>query len=184
MRATLGWKKISITVGEVVSATADAIVSCANRRLMPENGLDAALHKAAGPPVQKELKQKYPTGCAVGSAVLTHAGFLQSQFVIHAVGPQWFDGKHNEAELLRATYLKSLELASEMSCVSIAFPAISVGTYKYPIADAAKIALLAVRDYDFPNQLPSDIQFFLHTTELLKAFEQAMKQIHEYEIEI
>lgn len=184
MRATVGWKTVKLTVGDITQQPADAIVNCANRRLIGGSGVDGAIHRAAGPAVMKETKLKYPNGCPVGSAVLSHAGFLPAQFVIHAVGPQWQLGEAEEDKLLRSAYLKCLELASEMSCVSISFPAISTGQYHYPIPEAAIVALEAIRDYEHPSQLPNDIRIVLHTSEILKQFEQAMKKTKGYDIEI
>ncbi len=184
MRATLGDRKIRLSVGDITQESADAIVNAANRRLIGGSGVDGAIHKAAGPAVMKETKQKYPDGCPVGSAVISHAGFIQARFIIHAVGPQYRGGEYEEREQLRSAYLKSLELAAEHSCVSIAFPAISTGAYGYPMAEAATVALEAIRDFSHYSGLPSDIRLVLFNSETLKTFEAALKKIKDYVVEV
>ena len=82
----------------------------------------------------------------MGEAVITTAGELPAQFVIHTVGPVWNQGKSGEAEKLRACYLNALSLASDHQIKTIAFPNISTGVYRYPKAEAAQVAIQAVKD--------------------------------------
>ena len=85
--------------------------------------------------------------CATGSAVVTGAGRLPAQYVIHAVGPVYRDGKRGEPELLASCYRTSLRLAEEKGAKSVTFPSISTGVYGYPMAEAATVALTTVSDY-------------------------------------
>ena len=94
-----------------------------------------------------ETDAKYPDGCPTGSAVISGAGNLPAKYVIHAVGPVWSGGKRGEAELLAGAYRRSLELAVENGCRSIALPALSTGAYRYPMDQAARVALATAIDF-------------------------------------
>jgi O-acetyl-ADP-ribose deacetylase len=184
MRATIGNRLVSLSVGDISQECADAIVNAANRSLIGGSGVDGAIHRAAGAGVMRETKTRYPQGCPVGSAVISQAGFLHAQYIIHAVGPLWRGGDYQEAELLRSAYLKSLELAAEHSCMSVAFPAIATGAYGYPVSQAAEIALTAVRDFEHASELPTEIHFVLFSNEVCQVFEGALRKIQGYAVEV
>lgn len=107
-------------------------------------GVDGAIHRAAGPELVAACRAL--GGCPTGEARLTLGYGLRARYVIHTVGPVWSGGTHGEPELLRRCYLRSLRLAAERDVRSIAFPAISTGAYRYPIEQAAAIAVAAVRE--------------------------------------
>lgn len=92
-------------------------------------------------------------GCATGQAVITTAGNLPAQYVIHTVGPVWNGGGNNEEVLLADCYRNSLRLALEKEAQSIAFPGISTGIYQFPKEKAARIAVREVKA--FLEQHPS-----------------------------
>jgi len=94
-----------------------------------------------------ELRATYPDGCATGGAVITGAGNLPARWVFHAVGPRWGGGSHGEADLLASAYRASLRLADDTKVVSIAFPAISLGIYGYPLAEGAATAVRTVAEH-------------------------------------
>src|SRR5207245_9498599 len=121
------------------------IVTGANSAPAGGGGVDGAIHRAGGPSIMRELREKYPRGCPTGSAVPTTAGNLPARWVIHAVGPIWRGGGHGERELLASAYRVSLEEASRLGAGSVTFPAISCGVYGYPLDEAAHVALDAVR---------------------------------------
>ena len=146
---TAGGGRAELTVGDITKIAVDAIVNAANSALAGGGGVDGAIHRAGGPSVMKELDEirKRTGGCPTGSAVVTGAGQLPAKFVFHAVGPVYRDGQHGEPDLLRSCYSACLELAKERSLASISFPSISTGVYGYPVAEAADIAIGAVRDW-------------------------------------
>jgi O-acetyl-ADP-ribose deacetylase (regulator of RNase III) len=147
MSATIGECRLDLEVGDITLQEVDAIVNAANQHLAGGGGVDGAIHRRGGPEIMADTRRRYPKGCPTGSAVISMGGKLGARFVIHAVGPRWSDGKHGEPDLLRTAYLKSLELAAQQDCRSIALPALSTGAYGYPMGAASKVALTAAIEF-------------------------------------
>jgi O-acetyl-ADP-ribose deacetylase (regulator of RNase III) len=80
-------------------------------------------------------------GCKTGDAKITRGYRLPARHVIHAVGPVWHGGSHGEAEALASCYRRAIELCQRHGLVSVAFPAISTGVYRFPTDRAAHIAV-------------------------------------------
>jgi O-acetyl-ADP-ribose deacetylase (regulator of RNase III) len=127
-----------VVVADITTLDVDAIVNAANSGLSGGGGVDGAIHRAAGPELAPAARAAGP--CPTGHAVMT-AGFrLPARQVIHAVGPVWMGGLHDEDELLARCYLRSLQLAGDAALASIAFPCISTGAFGVPRERAARIA--------------------------------------------
>ena len=118
--------------GDITSEETDAIVNAANSHLLGGGGVDGAIHRRGGPTIKAETDAKYPEGCPTGSAAISKGGNLKARYVVHAVGPVWRGGQRGEAELLAGAYRRSLELAVEHECRSIALPALSTGPTVIP----------------------------------------------------
>jgi O-acetyl-ADP-ribose deacetylase (regulator of RNase III) len=131
---------IELFQGDITKLEVDAIVNAANSRLAGGGGVDGAIHRAGGPAIMAECRKI--GSCPTGEAVITTAGKLQAQHVIHTVGPVYRGGASGEAKLLKNAYANSLNLAEKQGLQSIAFPSISTGVYGYPIEEASKIAIL------------------------------------------
>lgn len=137
--------KIEIMQGDITKVQVDAIVNAANNTLLGGFGVDGAIHRVGGNDILEACKKI--GGCETGEAVITTAGKLPARFVIHTVGPVWYDGKHQEAETLGASYRNSLKVAVDNHCKSIAFPNISTGAYGFPKPDAARIAVNTIKEF-------------------------------------
>ena len=146
------WDRIEIVLGDITRLEVDAIVNAANSSLLGGGGVDGAIHRAAGSGLLAECRTL--GGCAAGGAKITAGYNLRAAHVIHAVGPVWHDGAQDEAALLAACYASSLRLAREHGIGSIAFPAISCGVYRYPVDEAATIALRETLAFLEANELP------------------------------
>jgi O-acetyl-ADP-ribose deacetylase len=156
--------------GDITNERVDAIVNAANSSLLGGGGVDAAIHRAAGPELVAECRLL--GGCETGDAKATGAGRLAARHVIHTVGPVWQGGGHREPELLASCYRRSLELAAELGCRTVAFPAISTGIFGYPLEPAAQIAVAAVRDAAAP---PVElVRFVLFGDEAFEVFQRAI----------
>lgn len=142
--------KIELIQGDITKLNVDAIVNAANSSLLGGGGVDGAIHRAGGKAILNDcIAIRNRQGkCATGKAVITTAGNLPSQKVIHTVGPVWQDGKHQEPELLTNCYLNSIKLAEENGLTSIAFPNISTGVYRFPKKLAAQTAIKAIQSID------------------------------------
>ena len=149
MRAIIGNSVVELVVGDITNEESDAIVNAANSQLAGGGGVDGAIHRAAGPSVMEQTRQRYPEGCPTGEAVITDAGRLKAKYIIHTVGPIWRGGREGEEDYLRAAYRNSLQLAVEYGCKSVAFPAISTGVYGYPLDLASEVALTEIRQFLF-----------------------------------
>lgn len=138
---------IQLIKGDITKVRADAIVNAANTSLLGGGGVDGAIHRAGGSAILEACRaiRARQGGCAVGEAVITTAGKLPAQYVIHTVGPRWNKGQSEEEVRLRACYEASLALAEAHKLQSIAFPNISTGIYGFPKALAAPIAIEAVQ---------------------------------------
>jgi O-acetyl-ADP-ribose deacetylase (regulator of RNase III) len=134
---------IELVLGDITEQQVDAIVNAANPSLLGGGGVDGAIHRAGGPSILDECRLL--GGCEPGDVKPTSGGRLPARHVFHAVGPIWHGGNDAEAELLAACHRRAIELADELDCKSIAFPAISTGAYGYPVELAAQVAIAATK---------------------------------------
>lgn len=177
MQVTIGAARLELVLGDITDQDVDVIVNAANSRLAGGGGVDGAVHRRGGPSIMEATNKLFPEGCPTGSAVMTPAGDLLANYVIHAVGPVWNGGRHQEAELLASAYLRCLELAVEHGCESMAFPSLSTGAYRYPLPLAAKVALNTVAQHLHQHQQPHVVRFVLWGDESLEAFLQALAHL-------
>lgn len=142
-------KRVSVLQGDITKMEVDAIVNAANSSLMGGGGVDGAVHRAGGPIILEECRVivNRQGRCPAGQAVITSGGNMPARFVIHTVGPIWYGGKNNEAELLADAYRNSLKLAVKNGVKTIAFPNISTGVYSFPKQKAAVIATQTVLEF-------------------------------------
>jgi O-acetyl-ADP-ribose deacetylase (regulator of RNase III) len=179
MQVHIGACVLELVTGDITRQTTDAIVNAANSQLAGGGGVDGAIHRAGGPGIMAETRQRYPQGCPTGDAVITGAGQLPARYVIHAVGPIWHGGQHREAEQLASAYQKSLTVAVAHQCHSIAFPSLSTGAYGYPVALAAPTALTTVIAFLREHQQPSGVRFVLFDSGTYTAYATALGEMQD-----
>jgi O-acetyl-ADP-ribose deacetylase (regulator of RNase III) len=173
----IGDATIELVIGDITQDPADAIANAANEALRGGGGVDGAIHRAAGPGLLAELRERYPDGTPTGTAVATSGHQLPARWVLHAVGPVWRGGTHEEAEQLAGAYRSCLRLAVDLGARSLAFPAISMGIYGYPPHPAARIALATVAEHLREAGAPDVVRFVLYSEETYQRFADALAEI-------
>ncbi len=174
MQALISGKTLELVLGDITTQEADAIVNAANSGLRGGGGVDGAIHRAGGPEIMRECRRL--GGCPTGSACATTAGRLKARIVIHAVGPIWSGGGAGEAALLESAYRRSLEVAAGKSLASIAFPSLSTGAYRYPLEDAARIAVVTVASHLKGETSINKVSFVLFSDSAFAAFSHALSR--------
>jgi O-acetyl-ADP-ribose deacetylase len=168
---------IYLVLGDITTQRVDAIVNAANSSLLGGGGVDGAIHRAGGPAILaacRELRAgQYQEGLPAGQAVATTAGALPARWVIHTVGPVYSAGQ-DRSHLLASCYTESLRVAAELGAASVAFPAISTGVYRWPMADAARIAVRAV--HGSPDAERLAVRFVVFSDDALAAFTAALDE--------
>ena len=139
---------LELEQGDLTVQRVDAIVNAANRSLLGGGGVDGAIHRRGGPAILEACRRlrrtSLPDGLATGEAVATIAGDLPAAWVIHTVGPIYRQ-EDDPAALLARCHTSSLQVADEVGARTVAFPAVSTGVYGYPVDEAARVAIDAVR---------------------------------------
>lgn len=155
--------KINILHGDITAIRTGAIVNAANSSLLGGGGVDGAIHRKGGPEILSECMaiRNRQGGCKTGEAVITTAGLLPAEYVIHTVGPVWNGGRHDEDALLKSCYDNSLRLALEHQIRELSFPNISTGIYGFPKERAARIV------WEIFTNLPQEIHAQLDVINLV-----------------
>ena len=158
--------KLVILKGDITKLQVDAIVNAANERLQGGGGVDGAIGRVAGRKIYDECKaildERKITALPAGEAVITSAGKMEGvKHIIHTPGPRWYGGYKGEAQLLKNSYVNSLNLAKENDCKTVAFPSISTGIFGYPLEQAANIAISETVDMIKSGEYSPDMVIFI-----------------------
>jgi O-acetyl-ADP-ribose deacetylase (regulator of RNase III) len=167
-------RRLEIVRGDITEQAVDAIGNAANEALRGGGGVDGAIHRAAGPGLLAELRQRYPRGTPTGTAVASDGHDLPARWVLHAVGPIWRGGGQGEEQLLAGAYRHCLRLADELGATTVAFPAISMGIYGYPGPDGARVAVSTVAQHLRGETGISVVRFVLFSAETHDLFADAL----------
>ncbi|MCD6020318.1 MAG: O-acetyl-ADP-ribose deacetylase [Actinomycetia bacterium] len=166
--------RIVLVEGDITAQRVDAIVNAANPTLLGGGGVDGAIHRRGGPAILEACRRirstEWPDGLPTGRAVATTGGDLPARWVIHTVGPV-YAREEDPATLLSSCHTESLRIADELEAARVAFPAISTGVYGYPIDEAARVAVEAVRTADTSAR---EVRFVLFDATAHAAFARAM----------
>jgi O-acetyl-ADP-ribose deacetylase (regulator of RNase III) len=171
---------LELVRGDITQVAVDVIVNAANSGLRGGGGVDGAIHRAGGASIMEECRLL--GGCPTGDAKATGAGNLPARNVVHAVGPVWNGGGSGEPELLASAHRRSIEVADELGCASVAFPAISTGVFGYPVDRAARIALPAAMTAAEASDNVRRVVFVLFSDADLGVFRAAASELElEYD---
>jgi len=158
-------------VADITTLEVDAIVNAANEHLARGGGVCGAIFRAAGDGLEEACRKLAP--CPTGEARVTPGLQLRARHIIHAVGPVWHGGGHDEKQLLSSAYRSALVLADEHGCQSIAFPAISTGIFGFPLEAATVIAVETVRAYLTGPTAITQVVFACFSDEVLQGYRAA-----------
>jgi O-acetyl-ADP-ribose deacetylase (regulator of RNase III) len=162
--------EIDVVEGDITQLDVDAIGNAANNHLWMGAGVAGAINRAGGDEIEREAVAKGPV--AVGDAVITGAGRLAARWVVH--GAVMGQDLQTDAELVRKTTVRCLEVADEAGARSIALPAFGTGVGGFPLADCARIMIDAARAYE-PAGLER-VVFAVFGSSAERAFRDALGQ--------
>ncbi len=168
----LGKLQVEVILSDITTLDVDAVVNAANTSLLGGGGVDGAIHRAAGPGLLQECRTL--GGARTGQAKITGGYNLPAKYVIHTPGPVWHGGGSREAELLATCWRNCLQLAAQNHCRSIAFPSISTGVYRFPIVQAAAIALGEIKDFSTSPSTLNSITICCFSPEDQQVYQQAL----------
>lgn len=168
---------ITLVPGDITRQEVDAVVNAANSSLLGGGGVDGAIHRRGGSEILRECRalreSRYREGLPTGQAVATGAGLLPARWVIHTVGPVWA-ATEDRSHLLAACHVSSLEVADTLGVRTMAFPAISTGIYRWPLENAARIAVRTV--HEAVTQV-TEVRFVVFDDAAHEAFAAALREI-------
>ena len=159
--------ELEVLQADVTKLDVDAITNAANTQLKHGGGVAAAISRAGGPDVQRESDEKAPIG--LGDAVATTAGEMPARHVIHAATMEL--GGPTSAEIIERATRSTLATADELGCRSLALVAFGTGVGGFPLEQAARLMVGAVRAYQ-PRSLTRVI-FAVHGDAAERAFRAA-----------
>lgn len=167
---------LKIVRNDITKMAVDAIVDPTNCALRGDGGLDAAIHRAAGPGLEAACAAL--GGCKTGEAKVTEGFDLPCKYIIHTVGPVWRGGLFGEKRQLTACYQSALALAKAHGCASVAFPLISAATNGYPRAKALRVAVDAIAGFLLENEM--EVYIVVFTREEVAVSEKLFQAVEQY----
>ena len=169
-------RPVEVIEADITTLRVDAIVNAADPSLAggSARSVDGAIHAAAGPRLLEACR--YFTPCPVGRSRITPGFDLPARWVIHTSGPVWQGGEGREDDLLASCYLTALNLASLYDARTVAIPAISTGSFRFPVSRAAGIAVRTVGDYLEQDAMIHTVYLVCRGPESVAAFTAALER--------
>jgi len=167
----VGTRSFHFLIGDITDLQVEAIVNAANEFLIMGGGVAGAILEKGGPEIQKECNMI--GGTFVGGAVITGAGNLKADYVIHAAGP--IKGEGDEDNKLANSVRNSLRLTAEHQIKNIAFPAISAGIFSFPVERCAQIMIRECISFSSDKSPLEDIYFCLWNKQIYEVFVKEME---------
>jgi O-acetyl-ADP-ribose deacetylase len=166
--------RMEVIWGDITSLRVDAVVNAAKSSLEGGGGVDGLIHWTAGSRLLEACRQLGE--CPMGEARITPGFNLPARFIIHTVGPVY--GLDPEPErILADCYRNSLRLAIEEGLRTIAFPAISCGSYRFPVARACPIAIGTVAEILRREALPEKVLFVVYSLEQYEIYRKVLQGV-------
>ncbi|MGN1344862.1 MAG: macro domain-containing protein [Traorella sp.] len=161
---------------DITHMKVDILVNSANHEVVVGSGVDQAIYHKAG---KQLFNEREKIGVIdYGNVAMTSAYNLDAKYVVHAVSPIWYDGKHHEIDLLKNCYLKALQLATDYHCHSIAFPLLASGHNGFPKDIALQCAIQAFSDFLFKHDLM--IYLVIFDCDSYQLSERLFHSVHSY----
>ncbi|RQD77051.1 MAG: macro domain-containing protein [Candidatus Syntrophonatronum acetioxidans] len=168
---------LEVVQGDITSQEGfDAVVNAANAQLRTGGGVAGAIHRAAGPGLEKECRPLAPI--KPGEAVITSGHNLPNKHIIHCLGPVYGVDEPSE-DLLASCYKRALKLAEENNLESIVFPALSTGAFGYPVEKAARVAFKTIMDLAPRLKSVKRIRFVLHGEKSFLVHQETLSKLTE-----
>ena len=168
---------LEIIRNDITKVSADAIVNTANPEVAIGDGVDHAIYHAAGKEALLEARRQIGA-IRPGDAASTPAFGLDAKYIIHTVGPVWQGGDAGEKEILADCYRKSLSIAKDLQCESVAFPLMAAGTYGFPKDAALQIAVSEISGFLFDNEMT--VYLVVYNKEAFEISSKAFDDIKSY----
>ena len=134
--------RIELWNGDICDLEVDAIVNAANLSLWMSTGVGGEIKRAGGDSIEFAAVRQAPV--ALGEAVVTPAGTLAARAVIHAVSLD--RDRRTNAEVIDKAVRSAMARARDIRARSIAFPAMGTGVGGFPLDEAARVTVHAVRE--------------------------------------
>jgi len=167
--------RIEVVQGDITTQQVETIVNAANHSLLGGGGVDGAIHRMAGPELLEECRNL--KGCRTGEAKITQGYRLPAKWVIHTVGPVWRGGNYQEDEYLAQCYQSCFALIEKYQLKTVAFPSISTGAYRFPLEQAAKIAVTETINFLKRNNFVNKIIFVCFDNRVYDCYVSELKSM-------
>jgi O-acetyl-ADP-ribose deacetylase len=161
--------EVEVVDGDITALDVDAIANAANNHLWMGAGVAGAIKRAGGEEIEREAVAKGPI--EIGDAVATGAGRLSARWVVH--GAVMGQDLRTNADLVRRTTRRCLEVADEQGARSLALPAFGTGVGRFPLTECAGIMVSETAAFE-PQSLER-VVFAVFGSEARQAFESALE---------